>query len=76
LFVSSFGTLLMLPPLFSIIMGKQTYASPSIHPDDVGDTNAEHAEETNETNAEIHKNQAADSPPTEEEQGDGPRGNQ
>jgi multidrug efflux pump subunit AcrB len=76
LFVSTFGTLLMLPPLFSIIMGKQTYASPSIHPDDVGDTNAQHAVETNETNAEIHKNQAADGPPTEEEQGDGPRGNQ
>jgi multidrug efflux pump subunit AcrB len=34
LLVSTFGTLLVIPPLFTIIMGKRTYVSPSLHPDD------------------------------------------
>ncbi len=34
LFVSTFSTLLMLPPLFAIVMGRQKFVSPSLHPDD------------------------------------------
>ncbi len=34
LLVSTFGTLLVIPPLFTIIMGQRKYVSPSLHPDD------------------------------------------
>lgn len=34
LFVSTFATLLILPAVFSVVMGQRKYRSPSIHPDD------------------------------------------
>jgi multidrug efflux pump subunit AcrB len=34
LFVSTFATLLILPALFSIVMGHGKFVSPSLHPDD------------------------------------------
>ena len=34
LLVSTFATLLILPPIFAIVMGDRKYASPSLHPDD------------------------------------------
>jgi multidrug efflux pump subunit AcrB len=41
LIVSTLSTLLMLPAIFSIVMGNQTYESPSLHPDDIDDTPAD-----------------------------------
>jgi multidrug efflux pump subunit AcrB len=34
LLVSTFGTLLLLPPIFAVVMGSLTFVSPSLHPDD------------------------------------------
>ena len=34
LLVSTFGTLLLLPALFTIVMGDRKFVSPSVHPDD------------------------------------------
>ncbi len=36
LLVSTFGTLLMLPPIFALVVGKQKPVSPSLDPDDPG----------------------------------------
>jgi multidrug efflux pump subunit AcrB len=40
LLVSTVSTLLMLPAIFSIVMGNRTYEAPSLHPDDIHDTPA------------------------------------
>ena len=34
LVVSTFATLLILPAIFAIVMGRSKYQSPSLHPDD------------------------------------------
>ena len=34
LLVSTFGTLLLLPPIFAVVMGSLKFVSPSLHPDD------------------------------------------
>jgi hypothetical protein len=34
LLVSTFSTLLIVPPIFAIITGQRKYVSPSLHPDD------------------------------------------
>ncbi len=34
LLVSTFGTLLLLPPLFALVMGERRFAAPTLHPDD------------------------------------------
>jgi multidrug efflux pump subunit AcrB len=34
LLVSTFSTLLLLPPIFAVVMGQRKFASPSLHPDD------------------------------------------
>ena len=34
LLISTFGTLLLLPPLFALVMGERQFAAPTLHPDD------------------------------------------
>ena len=75
LIVSTFSTLLMLPPLFSIVMGRQKYTSPSIHPDDIRDPSAEQStEQGEEPKTDVGSDRQIDGPPQQEEQGDGPHG--
>jgi multidrug efflux pump subunit AcrB len=61
LLVSTFGTLLVIPPLFTIITGQRKHVSPSLHPDDPDSRHFDQAD--NKTReADDKKDQRDDSP--------------
>ncbi len=52
LIVSTFSTLLIVPAIFAIVMGKRKYVTPSLHPDD---PDSPHSDAGSNPNHESHK---------------------
>jgi AcrB/AcrD/AcrF family len=75
LLVSTFSTLLMLPAIFTIVMGKQVYESPSLHPDDIHAASQDEGAAHEKSSDGQQTPGPADNLPPAEEHGDEPHDN-
>ena len=66
LLVSTFGTLLLLPPIFAIVMGARTFASPSLHPDDSESQHFDPSPTSQPESADVHRQNPEAAPGSQE----------